>query len=135
MIVRTEITDEQAAAAIEAGDFGTEITKAADNVAVVLTQSWCPQWIVMEKWLRGFERDGKPDGYDLMVLHYVYDKTGAPRGFRKFKERVLGNHQIPYVRYYQGGRLIAQSNYLGSRDFLAVFANAAETGSTTNGGD
>jgi hypothetical protein len=123
MTVRREMTDAQAAAAVDAGEFCDDIRAASQNVAVILTQSWCPQWVTMEKWLRGLERDGKPDGYDLTVYHYVYDKAGTPKDFLRFKEKVLGSHQIPHVRYYRAGRLVSKSNYVGSRDFLAVFGS------------
>ncbi|TVR01351.1 MAG: hypothetical protein EA403_10590 [Spirochaetaceae bacterium] len=126
MITRITISDEQAQHAIDEGEFGPEIISAAPCVAVVLTQSWCPQWIVMERWLRGLERDGKPAEFDLCVAEYVYDKSPISGAFRRFKEGVYRNGQIPYVRYYHDGRLISQSNYVGSRDFLAIFADATK---------
>ncbi len=126
MMTRMTISDQQAQHAIDNGEFGPEVIAAAPCVAVVLTQSWCPQWIVMERWLRGFERDGKPAELDLCVAEYVYDKSPISNAFRRFKESVYRNGQIPYVRYYHDGRLISQSNYVGSRDFLSIFATAAE---------
>ena len=126
MITRTTISDEQAQRAIDTGEFEQGVIAAAACVAVVLTQSWCPQWIVMERWLRGFERDGKPAEFDLCVAEYLYDKSPLSDAFRRFKEGVYQNGQIPYTRYFHNGRLISQSNYVGSRDFLAVFAEAVK---------
>ena len=122
MIERRSITDEQAQAAMAGGDFGPEITGAGPRVAVILTQSWCPQWPAMEKWLRALVREGKPTEHDIIVFEYVYDKSSISREFTRFKEQVLGNALIPYVRYYRDGNLVDQSNYVGSRDFLQYFA-------------
>lgn len=122
MIDRRSITDEQAQAAIANGDFGTEITAAGQRVAVILTQSWCPQWPAMEKWLRALIREGKPTEYDIIVFDFVYDKSGITREFTRFKEQVFGNALIPYVRYYRDGALVDESNYVGSRDFLQRFS-------------
>ena len=35
---------ENCLALLKEGEFGSSITGAAESVAVVLTQSWCPQW-------------------------------------------------------------------------------------------
>ena len=121
MIERRQISESQARAAIKNGDFAPEITAAGPRVALILTQSWCPQWPAMEKWIRGLQRDGKPADFDIIVYEFVYDRVEFARQFTSFKERVLGNSMIPYVRYYRDGKLIDESNYLGSRDFVAKF--------------
>lgn len=122
MIERRSITNEQAREAITNGDFGPEIAAAGPRVAVILTQSWCPQWPAMEKWLRALVREGKPVEHDIIVFDFVYDNSDLSREFTRFKEQVLGNALIPYVRYYRDGVLTDQSNYIGSRGFLEKLA-------------
>lgn len=96
------IEKEQALTAIRNGDFGDDIICSAENVAVILTQNWCPQWRVMKQFAADFT------GAEVYFLEY--DKTDFFDAFRAFKEQVLGNDLIPYVRYYFKGVLIAESN-------------------------
>lgn len=122
MIERRSISTEQAREAMSSGDFGPEITAAGPRVAVILTQSWCPQWPAMEKWMRALIREDKPAEHDIIIFEFVYDKSDISKEFTRFKEQTLGNALIPYVRYYREGNLMDQSNYVGSRDFLEKFA-------------
>ncbi|MCK7537928.1 MAG: hypothetical protein MZV63_46735 [Marinilabiliales bacterium] len=46
-----KLTAAQCAEAMAGKDFGQDIVGAAANVAVVLTQGWCPQWSMMSSWL------------------------------------------------------------------------------------
>jgi len=46
-----KLTTAQCAEAMRGKDFGPEIRGAAELVAVVLTQGWCPQWKMMTFWL------------------------------------------------------------------------------------
>lgn len=96
------ITKIQALDAITNSEFGNEIIRSAGKVAVILTQSWCPQWHAMKQFSSDFT--------DAQVYLLEYDQTDYFDAFRDFKERVLGNDQIPYVRYYSDGNLIAESN-------------------------
>ena len=122
MLKRRELTESEARAAMENGEFSAEVIAAGPRVALILTQSWCPQWPAMQKWMRGLQKDGKPADYDIIVFEFVYDNAGITREFTWFKEHVLGNSLIPYVRYYRDGALVDQSNYVGSRDFLRKFS-------------
>lgn len=97
-----QITKDQALTAINNGEFGDELLLAAEKVAIILTQSWCPQWHAMKQFVTGFP------GARIFVLEY--DRTDYFDQFREFKERTLGNDQIPYVRYYDHGILVAESN-------------------------
>ncbi len=118
MLERRQLSETQARSAIENGDFGSDVINAGARVALILTQSWCPQWPAMEKWMRGLQKDGKPADHDIIVFEFVYDGVEFAREFTAFKERVLGNSLIPYVRYYRDGVLVDESNYIGSRGFL-----------------
>lgn len=103
------------------GELPPEIRGASDNVALVLTQGWCPQWVSMKVWLKNFQRKGKPQDRELLVVEYLYDKSPFFQEFLQFKEGRLGNDLIPYVRYYRKGELIGESNYVPSRVFLKKF--------------
>jgi hypothetical protein len=99
--------------AIRSGEFGPGVTGAADAVAVVLTQSWCPQWTWMRSYLGSMQTDGETE-----VFWVEYDLEDFFEPFMEFKETALGNDQVPYVRYYRGGKLAAQSNYIDAGGFL-----------------
>ena len=121
MLDRRKIDNQQARTAIEQGEFATEIREAGDNVAIVLTQSWCTDWKVMERWLTKLQNKQQPETFDVIVWEFIYDGVSFADEFREFKERVLGNDQIPYILYYKAGALVASSNFAGPRRFLARF--------------
>lgn len=106
---------------MNSGELAPEIRGAAENVALVLTQGWCPQWVSMQVWLKNFQRKGKPDDRELLVVEYLYDKSPFFKEFLQFKEQHLGNDLIPYVQYYRKGELIGESNYVPSRVFIKRF--------------
>lgn len=116
MINFVEMTEDQASAAIKNGEFSNDLTDAAQNVAVVLTQDWCPQWRAMKQWLSKGEADT-----DVTVFYFIYNKSSIAKEFMGFKETVLNNYLIPYVRYYQNGSLIHESNYTSRDRFIGVF--------------
>jgi hypothetical protein len=58
------INKDQAMAAIRDGEFGDDIIRSADGVAVILTQSWCPQWQSMKKFVADFT------GAEVFCLEY-----------------------------------------------------------------
>ena len=96
------IEKEQALLAIRFGELGDDIIRSAETVAVILTQSWCPQWHAMKQFASGYVRAD--------VYYLEYDLVDCFDAFREFKERVFGNDQIPYIRYYRGGVLTGESN-------------------------
>ena len=106
-----QITREQAFHAMENGEFGADVIASADSVAVIMTQDWCPQWAAMKNWVYSLE-----GGFVLYEL--VYNLTPYFSEFRSFKENVWKNGHIPYVRYYRGGVLAAESNYVSRDEFL-----------------
>lgn len=112
-----KLTPGQIDYAIENGEFPPEVILSAENVAVVLTQGWCPQWSHMAQWILSLEPEDS-----IRVYYTVYDEEPYFERFMDFKETVFGNRQIPYVRYYRGGKLVKESNYISKSLFLSVFA-------------
>lgn len=121
MLHRTVLTEEQIEYAMEHGEFAAEVICATPNVAVVLTQGWCPQWKSMDTWLDSSRREATDSGLELTVPSFVYDKSPLFKKFRSFKESHWNNRQVPYVRYYKNGKLAGESNYLPAREFFARF--------------
>jgi hypothetical protein len=119
MIRRRELSREQAAAAMRAGEFDDSVRNASRQVAVVLTQDWCGQWAAMDDYLG--ELDANHPELELIVFQLEYNRVDYFQEFLHFKEEVLGNDAIPYVRYYRDGALVGQSNYVSERQFLSFF--------------
>jgi len=62
------LTETECRSAISKGEFDPAITASAPQVAVILTQSWCPQWRFMQGYLRDVDKKvnetiGKRGGY------------------------------------------------------------------------
>jgi hypothetical protein len=110
-----KLSESDCRACIEAGDFPAGVIGAAESVAVVMTQSWCSQWAWMRSYL-----EAEADGGDLAVFWVEYDQEGFFEPFLAFKENVFGNREVPYVRYYRGGSLAAQSNFVDRGRFLTL---------------
>lgn len=110
----TRLSAAQCGHAIAKGEFGPEVIASGSRVAVILTQSWCPQWIMMRRWLDGAEK-----GAEARIFFAEYDKEDYFEDFMAFKEDVLGNRSVPYIRYYQDGTLIGDGNFIGKDGFLA----------------
>jgi len=108
-----KLTAEECVAAIAAGDFPPAMTASAPSVALVLTQSWCPQWT----WMRTYLDDLASDA-DTAIYWVEYDKEAFFEDFLGLKEGRFGNRQIPYVRYYRNGKLVRESNYIDRSGFL-----------------
>ncbi|MDR3630247.1 MAG: hypothetical protein P4L42_07915 [Desulfocapsaceae bacterium] len=103
------ISRDQALACITHREFGDDILGSASNVVVVLTQDWCPQWVAMKGFLSTFT------AAEIYVLEY--NLTDCFDRFRQFKEAVFDNDQIPYLRYYRNGSLVAVSNAVSEDQF------------------
>lgn len=103
-------------ACIRDGEFPESVRSAAPKVAVALTQGWCSQWQRM----KGFLQDGSLPS-DCAVFYLEYDVEDFFQEFLAFKEGVFGNDQVPYLRYYSGGKLVSTSNYVDRHDFLSRF--------------
>lgn len=105
------LTDEDLLEAVSAGEMTEKITKSHERVAVVLTQSWCPQWLMMKIWLNGMKGDFK-------IYWAEYEKMDCYHAFMNFKEKTFGNYQVPYIRFYVNGELTGESNYCNREHFL-----------------
>jgi hypothetical protein len=110
----TRLSATQCRQAITRGEFGPDVIASAARVAVVLTQSWCPQWVMMAMWLDRAEKDA-----DATVFFAEYDKEDYFEDFMAFKEDVLGNRSVPYVRYYRDGTFTGDGNFIGRDGFVA----------------
>jgi hypothetical protein len=112
-----KLTKGECLSLVNTGEFGSEIIAAALSVAVVLTQSWCPQWTWMRSYLSVFPADPSREIYWV-----EYDLEDFFEPLMRFKEDVFGNDQVPYVRYYRGGKLAAESNYIDQGGFLRLLS-------------
>jgi len=102
-------------AAIATGEFGTELLSSAPAVAIVMTQTWCPQWVWMRRYL-----DRLPEAPGRVIYFIEYDREVFFEDFMSFKEQVFGNHEIPYVRYYRNGAFYREGNYIDESGFLRL---------------
>jgi hypothetical protein len=118
---RTELTAEQAGRIMKAGDIPPEMSGISGRVAVVLTQSWCPQWQAMDGYLGRMQEAQSPETADLTVFYLRYDLLPFSEEFTVFKEKRYANDQIPFVLYYRGGELKETSNYVSESGFLGLF--------------
>jgi hypothetical protein len=108
-----KLSQDQCRQMIADGEIPEEIRSSASKVAVILTQSWCPDWLVMQRYLNGLDQP------DVKVFYVEYDREACFHEVMAFKETVFGNFEVPYVRYFQEGRLVNQSNLVFTkRGFL-----------------
>ncbi len=101
------ITEEQAFYAIKNGEFDKDVIASRNNVVVIMTQDWCPQWLHMQTWLYD-----ALNGHDVGLYELLYNKVSYFNEFREFKETVWKNDEIPYLRFYKAGKLFRDSNYI-----------------------
>jgi hypothetical protein len=120
MIQLVKLPHEEALKAIEEGEFPKETLHQSEYVAIVLTQSWCPEWKLMNRYLTSIHKSGADSQEDATIYYLIYDGTDYFDQFKGFKEKVLGNALIPYVRFYHRGLLTGESNFLGKYDFLKL---------------
>lgn len=116
------LSDNDILHAIKHAELPEPVVSSNLEVVAILTQSWCWQWIEMNKWLK--ELVDTSDSHNSPgVYYYEYDKSDLFDKFRVFKERRWENHEVPYLRYYRRGRLIASSNYVTQSQFFFYFAS------------
>jgi hypothetical protein len=108
-----KLSGEECRAAIATGDFPPAITASAAVVALVLTQSWCPQWTWMNTYLKDLAAEP-----GIAIYWVEYDQESFYEEFLTFKEETYHNRQIPYIRYYHNGKLVHESNYIDRSGFL-----------------
>jgi glutaredoxin len=105
VINRKELSKEQALFLIENKDFQSGVVDNGKTI-VVVSQSWCPQWKFLKKWLFNIETDE-----ELTIYELEYDKKEFFNEFMTFKEKFWGNYEVPYLRYYIDGELVEETNY------------------------
>ncbi|MDR1143580.1 MAG: hypothetical protein LBK77_05075 [Spirochaetaceae bacterium] len=106
------LTEAECKRAMEQGEFDGSLIRG--SAALILTQSWCPQWKAMKSYLE--EAESRFPGLD--ILYVEYDTAPWHEAFMGFKERRFANREIPYVRYYRDGTCTGQSNYVTLEGFL-----------------
>ena len=127
MINRRVISEDEARKAIELGEFPESIRTSQSRVAIILTQNWCPQWRSMKRWLKKVEKNGVDDGTDIDIYELEYNGKPFGKEFMRFKESVLGNDLVPYVRYYRNGEFIGDSNFVSRDRFFALLNGDSST--------
>ncbi len=116
-----KLSAEECHAARAAGEFSAEVRNSAPRTAIILTQSWCPQWRFMKMYLQDVEAKANPEAEQARanILWMEYDREDWYKDFLAFKEDVLGNREVPYVRFYRDGVLSGESNFISAQGFLA----------------
>jgi hypothetical protein len=112
-----KLSRDECLAAVKNGEFAPALRSAAAAVAIVLTQSWCPQWAWMRSYLEALPPDPSRETFWV-----EYDREDFFEDFMKFKEEVFKNDQVPYARYYHGGLLVAESNFIDQGGFLRLLS-------------
>ena len=113
-----KLTEAECRSAMETGDFDPALV-SGPAAAIVLTQSWCPQWTAMKEYLPKVET-----ALDNVRLYYVeYDvepwENLDHEAFMTFKENTFNNREIPYVRYYRNGVYSRDSNFISLDGFIS----------------
>ena len=115
-MVMQELSQEACLTTIAEHEVPQSARMASERVAVVFTQSWCPDWSVMRRYLDGLDEPG------LTVFFVEYDRQPFFQEMMAVKETAFENYQIPYVRYYRDGALVSESNLVFmKRKFLKRF--------------
>jgi glutaredoxin len=112
------LTKEECFYAIEHGDFSESVRAKTQKTVIILTQSWCPQWLAMRRYLDEALKKAEEASIDLSIFFVEYDKQSWIDEFMRFKEDGFKNREIPYVRYYQNGKFTEDSNFISLGGFL-----------------
>jgi hypothetical protein len=118
---KSQVTHDQANKIMAAGEIPPEMSGISERVALILTQSWCPQWKAMDSYLSRMQEAQSPETADLTVFYLCYDLLPFFEEFLRFKESRFDNDQIPFVLYYREGQVKNTSNYVSESGFLGLF--------------
>jgi hypothetical protein len=114
-MIRT-LTEAECREAMEKGEFAASLV-SGPAAAIILTQSWCPQWAAMKAYLEGIAKAAPA----LNIYYVEYDiaawKQLENHAFMTFKENNYRNREIPYVRYYRNGGFSRDSNFVSAEGF------------------
>jgi len=122
------LTESECREAMEKGEFdlpeisgpGASGGETAKKTALILTQSWCPQWKAMKNYLPEVEK--RLPGINIVYIEY--DQCPFFDEFMAFKENTYDNREIPYVRYYIDGKCGSFSNFVSLDGFLQRLGKA-----------
>lgn len=111
-----KLTEAECRAAMEGGEFDQSLV-SGPAAAIILTQSWCPQWTAMKTYLPRV--DASIAGVRLYYVEYDIEtwENLDHESFMRFKEDTFNNREIPYVRYYLNGAYSRDSNYISLDGF------------------
>ena len=111
-----KLSEEDCRAAVEKGEFDPALVSGS-AAAIILTQSWCPQWAAMKAYLPKVDEAMG----DVRIYYVEYDiepwQNLEHEAFMAFKENTFNNREIPYVRYYRNGVYSRDSNYISPDGF------------------
>jgi hypothetical protein len=111
-----ELTEAECREAVETGGFNASLV-SGPAAAIILTQSWCPQWAAMKAYLGDIEKTSP----NLNIYYVEYDIAAwnqlENHAFMAFKENSYNNREIPYVRYYRNGSFSRDSNFISAEGF------------------
>jgi len=121
-----KLTEAECRTAMETGDFDKTLV-SGPAAAIILTQSWCPQWKSMKAYLPKAEAaiaGSLGIASDEVKFYFVeYDieswENLENEAFMTFKENTFNNREIPYVRYYRNGVYSRDSNYISLDGFIS----------------
>ena len=114
---RKKLSEDQVLEVIKTGDFSPDIIASKNKVVIILTQDWCTDWKRMREWL-----DTLDDAIDIDIYELIYNKSEHFQRCLDLKENKWNNSFIPYLRYYQNGILIKESNYVTKEEFLNILS-------------
>lgn len=107
------LTEDELMQTIKEGEFPTSLLVKTEKTVIMMSQSWCPQFLIMRSMIKNL-----PQNQDLTVYLTVYDKKSYGKKVQKFKEDIFNNHLIPYLRFYKNGALYKETNYISKGAFL-----------------
>ena len=111
-----KLTEAECRTAMETGNFDAALV-SGPAAAIILTQSWCPQWGAMKAYLSKAEAALG----DVAIYYVEYDierwESLDNDVFMHFKENTFRNWDVPYVRYYRNGVYSRDSNYISLDGF------------------
>jgi hypothetical protein len=124
MIKLKDLGPDEIEEAIRNKEFNSRIISSNKKVIVILSQDWCSQWSFMERYLKEMkDSEIKTDDYSFYI--FIYNKSVHYDEFLNMKENDWSNREIPYLRYYQNGKLVKESNYVG-KDTIIKFLNTPD---------
>ena len=122
-----KLTEAECIFAVENGDFDPALFSGP--AAIILTQSWCPQWKAMQSYLPNANAELSTalnlPMEEIKIYYVEYDietwEVLKNEDFMSFKEKTFDNREIPYVRYYLNGAYSRDSNFISLDGFKSRF--------------